>query len=319
MKQYLDLLQEVLNQGIKKSPARKGMPSTLELFGRSMVFNLEDGFPLLTTKKLSFKNIATELAWFVSGSTNIKFLIDRGCNIWNQDAFRFYWVLGGSLDYEEWLEKVKDEESMLDEIENLPEHLDNYGDCGDIYGYQWRNLPEIDQLRSLVSGLIERPNSRYHILSSWNPATFNEHITNQSLTQAALPACHVYAQFNVRDGYLDCNVIQRSCDLFLGVPYNIASYALLVHYLATLCSPHFDDGLKPGILTWFGNSVHIYENHIEQVKEQLSREPRDLPKLQLINSQSLSPSIRYNDILECFEISEYDPHPSIKAPLSVGL
>lgn len=279
MKQYLNLLKEVLENGIEKPAARKGMPKTWELFGRTMVFDLQEGFPILTTKKVSFKNIATELAWFLSGKTNIKFLIDNGCNIWNKDAYRFYESLGGMLDYDTWLEKVKNEESMLDEIPGVPEHLWKYGDCGDIYGYQWRNLSEMDQLRTLICGLKNRPNSRYHILSSWNPESFYEHMAGVRAYISALPACHVYAQFNVRDGYLDCNIIQRSCDMFLGVPYNVASYALLVHYLCMFTGSETAEPLKPGILTWFGNSVHIYENHIEQVREQLEREPGTLPKL----------------------------------------
>ena len=317
MQNYLNLLNEVLTTGEYKSAARPNMPGTLELFGRTLEFDLQEGFPLLTTKKVSFKNILTELAWFLRGDVNVKFLNDHGCTIWNQDAYRFYKEHGGTLEFDAWLDGVKN--SQPDDAFHGYHKL---GYCGRIYGYQWRCLRDNDQVSNLLTSLLERPKSRYHILSSWNPEDFVHNIRGEKEdTEAALPACHVYAQFSIRTvgsvRYLDCNVIQRSCDLFLGVPYNIASYALLTHWLADRIYIPTGNLLLPGKLIWFGNSVHIYDNHTEAVKKQLSRVPGDLPKLRRISSTL---AVGYsNDLMDNYELVDYYPTPAIPAPLSVGL
>lgn len=318
MKQYLDLLRKIKENGCKKEPARKGMPCTYELFGETMKFDLQSGFPLLTTKKMHIKGILAELLWFISGDTNIHYLVKNGCNIWNKDAYKYYVRLCNQtetqvLDYDQWLGKIKDcehKQNIEVPFMNLGSYAlitYRYGDCGSIYGYQWRYWEGwYDQMNELIGTIITNPNSRYQIVTAWNPATF----LSFSGTQACLPACHVYFQTSVRNGeYLDLNIVQRSCDTFLGVPYNIASYAFLTHILASVT------GYKPGILTWFGNSVHIYENHLDAVNEQLSRTPNTLPKLIIKNHRKRI----YDYTLEDFEIVDYNPQPAIKAPLSVGV
>ena len=264
MKQYLDLCQRVLNEGTEKHD-RTGT-GTISVFGHQMRFNLEDGFPLLTTKKLHLKSIIYELLWFLKGDTNVKYLQDHGVRIWN-----------------EW--------------------ADENGELGPVYGHQWRSWPDyqgghIDQITKLVEQIKKNPDSRRHIVSAWNVAEVNN---------MALPPCHTLFQFYVADGRLSLQLYQRSADIFLGVPFNIASYALLLQMMAQVT------GLKAGDFVHTFGDAHIYLNHIEQVKLQLTRDPRPLPKM-LIN-----PNVK--DLLdfkfEDFQLVDYDPHPHIAGVVAV--
>jgi len=264
MQQYLDLLNHVLQTGIRKSD-RTGT-GTISVFGYQMRFNLQEGFPLLTTKKLHFKSIAYELLWFLRGDTNIKFLTDHGITIWN-----------------EW--------------------ADEYGNLGPVYGYQWRSWPaangkHIDQISQVVDSLRNNPDSRRHIVSAWNVG---------EIDKMALPPCHILFQFYVAGGKLSCQLYQRSADIFLGVPFNIASYSLLTCMMAQVT------GLQPGEFIHTLGDAHLYLNHIEQAKLQLTRTPRKLPTLRLNPDVKDIFSFRYED----FIIEGYDPHPHIKADISV--
>ena len=264
MKQYLDLMQKVLNEGQKKSD-RTGT-GTLSIFGHQMEFDLSDGFPLVTTKKVHLKSIVHELIWFLQGSTNISYLKENGVSIWD-----------------EW--------------------ADEKGDLGPVYGAQWRSWPDgnngtIDQIQNLIQGIKTNPDSRRHIVSAWNPALVDE---------MALPPCHSLFQFYVANEELSCQLYQRSADIFLGVPFNIASYALFTMMIAQVTD------LEPGDFVHTFGDVHLYNNHIEQAKEQLSRDLRSLPTI-IIN-----PNIKnINDFkFEDFELVDYHPHPHIKASVSV--
>lgn len=264
MKQYLDLLQRVLDEGVRKSD-RTGT-GTISVFGHQMRFNLQDGFPCLTTKKLHLKSIIHELLWFLAGDTNIKYLNDNGVRIWD-----------------EW--------------------ADENGDLGHVYGYQWRSwkTPDgqtIDQIANLVKSLKENPDSRRHIVSAWNVA---------DIDNMALPPCHALFQFYVAEGKLSCQLYQRSADLFLGVPFNIASYALLTMMLAQVCGYQYGEFIHT-----FGDA-HIYLNHLEQVHTQLERTPRTLPKMKINPDVKDIFSFKYED----FELVDYNPYPHIKAEVSV--
>lgn len=264
MKQYLDLMKDILETGTSKTD-RTGT-GTLSVFGRQLRFNLAQGFPLLTTKKLHTRSIFIELLWFLKGDTNIKYLHDNGVTIWD-----------------EW--------------------ADENGDLGPVYGHQWRSWPApngqtIDQITNVLNQIKQKPDSRRHIVSAWNPA---------EVDKMALPPCHTMFQFYVADGKLSCQLYQRSADYFLGVPFNIASYALLTHMFAQQCD------LKPGDFVWTGGDVHLYTNHIDQAKLQLSREPFDLPQLTIRRKPSSIFEYEYGD----FEIVNYQTHPGIKAPIAV--
>lgn len=309
MKQYLDLLKDVLENGEWKEPARPGMPRTKEVFGRMMKFNLREGFPLMTTKKMHYKGIIAELLWFLSGSTNVYDLNRMGCKIWNDDAYKFY-VKKAKSSKMDIISKEKWEYWLSAEPNDLYKWL--YFDCGSIYGEQWRKFGTdfmtreggFDQISNLINSIKEKPNSRYHIVSAWNPVDFLAYSE-----EAALPACHMLFQCSVRNGmYIDISVIMRSNDLFLGAPYNIASYALLANLIASVT------GHMPGELTYYVNSAHIYENHIDQIKEQLEREPLELPGLYFEYKDSI-----FEYSVDDFKIENYKSHPSIKAPLSVGI
>jgi len=258
MKQYHNLLQHILDHGAKKGD-RTGT-GTLSIFGHQIRFDLNEGFPLVTTKKLHIKSIVHELLWFISGSTNIKYLQENGVRIWN-----------------EW--------------------ADENGELGPVYGKQWRNFSGVDQLNDVLESLQNNPNSRRHLLSAWNPV---------DVPQMALPPCHVMFQFYVADGKLSCQLYQRSADVFLGVPFNIASYALLTHLVARHC------GLEVGDFVHTFGDAHLYLNHLEQAKLQLSREIRPLPQLVLEGSTSLFET-KFEDIA----FVNYNPHPHIKAEVAV--
>ena len=264
MKQYLDLLDHVINTGIEKKD-RTGT-GTISVFGYQMRFNLEDGFPVLTTKKLHLKSIIHELLWFISGDTNIKYLTDNGVKIWN-----------------EW--------------------ADEDGNLGPVYGSQWRSWPaeggkRIDQLSNVISSIKKTPDSRRHIVSAWNVG---------ELDKMALPPCHILFQFYVAGGRLSCQLYQRSADIFIGVPFNIASYSLLTLMVAKVT------GLKPGDFIHTLGDAHIYLNHIEQVKLQLTREPYKMPKMIINPDVTDILSFRYED----FTLTDYISHPHIKGDISV--
>lgn len=264
MKQYHDLLRHVLHNGVKKED-RTGT-GTLSVFGYQLRFNLEEGFPLITTKKLHTKSIIHELLWFLNGDTNIRYLKENGVSIWD-----------------EW--------------------ADENGNLGPVYGKQWRSWPapdgrSIDQIAQLIDQIKKNPDSRRLLVSAWNVS---------EIPKMALPPCHIMFQFYVANGKLSCQLYQRSADLFLGVPFNIASYALLTHMVAQVC------GLKAGEFVHTFGDVHIYSNHLEQVELQLSRSPRPLPVL-VINPEIKDIfSFRFED----FSITNYDPFPAIKAPVAI--
>ncbi len=274
MKQYLDLLQHVLDHGVKKSD-RTGT-GTISVFGYQMRFDLQEGFPALTTKKLHLRSIIHELLWFLNGDTNIKYLNDNKVTIWD-----------------EW--------------------ADENGDLGPVYGAQWRNWNNegIDQISIVIDQIKNNPDSRRMIVAAWNPSvlpqsgkTFAENVAEG---RAALPPCHAWFQFYVANGKLSCQMYQRSADIFLGVPFNIASYALLTMMVAQVT------GLKPGEFIHTLGDAHIYLNHLDQVKLQLSREPRPLPKMEINPEVKDIFSFQYED----FKLTGYDPHPHIKGEISV--
>ena len=274
MKQYIDLVNTVLENGAEKGD-RTGT-GTKSIFGYQMRFNLSKGFPLVTTKKIHTKSVIHELLWFIKGETNIKYLSDNGVRIWN-----------------EWADKN--------------------GNLGPVYGYQWRNWnnENIDQLSDVINTLKTNPNSRRMLISAWNPSvlpdtskSFSENVANG---KAALPPCHSFFQFYVANNKLSCQLYQRSADIFLGVPFNIASYALLTEMLAQVC------GFKAGEFIHTLGDAHIYNNHVEQIRLQLSRTPKPLPKLKLNPKIQNLFDFKYEDV----EILNYEPHPAIKGIVSV--
>ncbi len=264
MRQYLDLMQDILDNGTQKTD-RTGTGTT-SVFGRQLRFDLSEGFPLLTTKKLHIRSIVYELLWFLNGDTNIKYLNDNGVSIWD-----------------EW--------------------ADENGELGPVYGHQWRSWPTpngqaIDQISLVLEQIKTKPDSRRHIVTAWNPS---------EVDKMALPPCHALFQFYVADGKLSCQLYQRSADYFLGVPFNIASYALLTYMVAQQCE------LGPGEFVWTGGDTHLYSNHIEQAKLQLSREPLAVPTLKIKRIPNTLFDYQYED----FEIQNYQAHPGIKAPIAV--
>ena len=274
MKQYLDLVKEVLENGNQKGD-RTGT-GTKSIFGYQMRFDLSKGFPMVTTKKLHLKSIIYELLWFINGDTNTKYLTENGVKIWN-----------------EW--------------------ANENGDLGPVYGYQWRNWngDEIDQIKELIETLKTNPNSRRMLVSAWNPSvlpdnkkSFSENVAEG---KAALPPCHAFFQFYVNDGKLSCQLYQRSADVFLGVPFNIASYALFTMMVAQVCGYEIGDFVHT-----FGDA-HIYNNHMDQVKLQLTREPKDLPKMHI------NPHVKniFDFKFEDFTLTDYDPHPHIKGAVAI--
>ena len=264
MKQYQDLLKKILKDGVKKKD-RTGT-GTISIFGHQMRYNLEDGYPLITTKKIHFKSVAYELLWFLKGSTNISFLKENNIKIWD-----------------EW--------------------ADENGELGPIYGSQWRSWPapnniHIDQISNVIQSIKDNPNSRRHIVSAWNVALIDK---------MALPPCHILFQFYVSDNKLSCQLYQRSADVFLGVPFNIASYSMLTMMIADITNLEYGEFIHT-----FGDA-HIYLDHINQVKTQLLRKPKNLPKLKIINTKSSIFDYRYEDFL----LENYQPYDHIKAKVSV--
>ena len=298
MKQYLDLLKRIKEEGLVKSD-RTGT-GTRSVFGHQMRFNLAEGFPLLTTKKVFLKGIIHELLWFLSGDTNIKYLVDNGVHIWDNDAFRYY----NELCVRHGVLPVAMDTFLEAASQRIPSPIEGYtfGDLNHVYGYQWRSWPKadgshIDQIKQVIETIKHNPDSRRMIVSAWNVAEVDD---------MALPPCHVLFQFYVADGRLSCQLYQRSADTFLGVPFNIASYALLTMMIAQEC------GLKPGEFIHTLGDTHLYLNHMEQVDEQLSREPRPLPTMHLNPEVKSVFDFRFED----FTLEGYDPHPAIKAPMS---
>jgi len=292
MRQYHELMDRVLREGIDKSD-RTGT-GTRSVFGHQMRFDLAEGFPMVTTKKLHLKSILHELIWFISGDTNIRYLCQNGVRIWDDWPFATY---SKSADYD-----GIDMKEFATRIAVDADFAAKWGDLGPVYGYQWRFWPgpngPVDQLRDVLEGIRRNPDGRRHIVSAWNPGYID---------QMALPPCHAFFQFYVVDGKLSCQLSQRSADIFLGVPLNIASYALLIHMMAQ------DLGLGVGDFVHTLGDAHIYSNHMEQVQLQLSREPRALPTLKLNPSVKSLFDFRYEDV----ELVGYDSHPHIPAPVAV--
>lgn len=296
MKQYIDLLDKICREGVVRGD-RTGT-GTKGIFGYQMRFDLSEGFPLVTTKKLFLKGVIYELLWFLRGDTNIKYLVDNGVHIWDSDAFRYY----NELCIKHGVLPV-DMDTFLSAV-GIESPIDGYrfGDLNNVYGYQWRSWPTgdggaIDQIKKVIDTIKTNPNSRRMIVSAWNVA---------DVDSMALPPCHTMFQFFVAEGRLSCQLYQRSGDTFLGVPFNIASYALLTMMIAKEC------GLEVGEFIHTLGDAHLYLNHQEQAKEQLSREPRSLPKLHLNPAVESIFDYKYED----FTLEGYEPHPAIKAPLS---
>ena len=312
---YLNLLKHILDNGVKKED-RTGT-GTISVFGYQMRFDLNKGFPLLTTKRVPFKLlVASELLWFIKGDTNIRYLLQNNNHIWDEWAFD-KWIKSDEYDGPDMtnfgLRAASDEEfaKTLDEQMKVftekvltdDEFAAKFGDLGPVYGKQWRSWPSekgetVDQLKKVIDMIKTNPDSRRLIVSAWNPAEVDD---------MALPPCHTLFQFYVTDGKLSCQLYQRSADVFLGVPFNIASYALLTHLIAHEC------GLEVGDFVHSFGDAHIYLNHLDQVNEQLSREPRELPKL-VINPEKKS---IFDIELSDLTMEGYNPHPTIKAPVAV--
>ena len=294
MKQYLDFLKHILENGAPKDDRTN--TGTFSTFGYQMRFDLSEGFPLLTTKRVHLKSIIHELLWFIKGDTNIKYLVDNDVRIWNEWPYEKF---KNSPEYnnetlEEFVLKIRCDQSFADK----------YGDLGPVYGHQWRHFDGPndvfrDQLGWVINEIKTNPNSRRLIVSSWNPTLID---------QMALPPCHTLFQFYVRDNKLSCQLYQRSADAFLGVPFNIASYALLTMMVAQIC------GLEPGDFVHTIGDAHIYSNHIEQVNKQLSRVPRSLPKMIIHNKEAKNiVDFKFED----FELVDYNPYKGIKAEVAV--
>lgn len=288
MKQYLDLCRHILNNGHKKED-RTGT-GTISVFGYQMHFDLSEGFPLLTTKKVYLKAIIHELLWFISGSTNIKYLVDNDVRIWNEWPYEIY---KKSSEF-----KGESQDEFVKKIKNDNEFAKKWGNLGPVYGKQWRDFNGVDQLKNLIEEIKQNPTSRRLIISAWNPAEVKD---------MALPPCHAFMQFYVSDNKLSCQLYQRSADVFLGVPFNIASYALFTMMIAQVC------GLECGEFVHTLGDAHIYLNHIEQINLQLTRTPRKLPKMVINKDVKSIFDFKYED----FKLEEYDPYPAIKGVVAV--
>jgi len=311
---YLDLCQHILENGNKRDDRTN--TGTYSIFGHQMRFDLQEGFPLLTTKRIPFKLIVSELLWFMKGDTNIRYLLQHNNNIWNEWAFE-KWVkseeytgpdmtnFGIRCQKDPEFNELFQEQMALFKEKILTDETfaEKYGHLGAVYGKQWRNWKTsqnetIDQLKDLIEGIKHNPNSRRHIVSAWNP---------EDIPNMALPPCHTLFQFYVADGKISCQLYQRSGDVFLGVPFNIASYALLTHLIAKECN------LEVGEFVHTLGDAHIYSNHVEQVRTQLEREPKSFPTLKLNQEKQSIFDYEVDDI----EVVDYNPYPTIKAPIAV--
>ena len=301
MKQYLDLMKHIRDEGVKKED-RTGT-GTISVFGYQMRFDLEDSFPLLTTKKINLDSIIHELLWFISGDTNISYLVKNGVNIWNDWPYQSYLKqTHQEKDYpmhsKEWKDEMK---KFIEQIKSDDGFAKIYGDLGPVYGKQWRNFEGVDQLNQVVEDIKSSPDSRRLIVSAWNPKDI------PVMVKSGLPPCHTLFQFYVSEGRLSCQLYQRSADVFLGVPYNIASYAILTIMIAQAT------GLKPGEFIHTLGDAHLYSNHLEQVEEQLARVPFPCPKLSINKDKDTI----FNFSISDFELIDYQTHPHIPAPIAV--
>ncbi|MEM6769490.1 MAG: thymidylate synthase [Bacteroidota bacterium] len=301
MHTYHKLLQHILEHGTVKGD-RTGT-GTRSVFGYQMRFDLQAGFPLMTTKKIHWKSVVHELIWFIRGDTNLRYLVQNGVRIWNEWPFRHYLESNGLTEQfpqhtTAWKEEMK---RFVERIKTDDAFAKKWGDLGPVYGYQWRNYRGIDQLKGVIEAIKRNPDSRRHIVTAWNPEDIPE------MVKAGLPPCHTLFQFYVADGRLSCQLYQRSADTFLGVPFNIASYALLTHLVAREC------GLEVGEFVHTLGDAHLYSNHLEQAKEQLSRTPRPLPRLSIATQAPSIFDISFEDI----ELLNYEPMPGIKAPIAI--
>jgi thymidylate synthase len=305
MRQYLDLLEDIKANGVRKHN-RTGTDQ-IGVFGRQLRFDLSEGFPAMTTKKLFMRGIVHELIWFLKGSTNIKYLVDNDVHIWDEWPYRHYLTEHGkpvpNSSSAEWKQGIQ---KFTEKIKSDDGFAKQWGELGPVYGYQWRHWQapdgqEIDQIAAAIETIKSNPESRRIIVSAWNVADIDE------MTKAGLPPCHLLFQFYVADGKLSCQMYQRSADTFLGVPFNIASYSLLTMMMAQVA------GLKPGDFVHTFGDTHLYVNHLEQVDEQLSRKPRKLPKMKINPAVKSIDDFKFED----FELVDYDPYPAIKAPIAV--
>jgi thymidylate synthase len=305
---YLDLVDKILQEGVQKGD-RTGT-GTLSIFGHQMRFDLSLGFPLLTTKKVAIRAIIHELIWFLRGDTNIKYLVDNNVGIWNEWPYKAYLLSQGKevppTGSEAWNTGIKE---FVEKIKSDAGFAKQYGELGPVYGKQWRCWTDaetglcIDQLQNVVDKIKKSPNDRRLIVSAWNVSDIEE------MAKAGLPPCHCFFQFYVANGKLSCQLYQRSCDTFLGVPFNIASYALLTMIIAQVTD------LQPGEFIWTGGDVHIYSNHVEQAKIQLSRRDKKFPMPTLtINSSKKNVA---DFVIDDFELVNYEAHDAIKAPIAV--
>jgi thymidylate synthase len=288
MRKYLDMCLDILTNGTKKSDRTN--TGTISMFGYQVKYDLSEGFPLLTTKKVHLKSIIYELLWFISGDTNIRYLVLNGVNIWNEWPYDNY---KKSPDYQN--ETLKE---FVEKIKNDEEFANKYGNLGPVYGSQWRNFNGIDQISELINGLKNNPDSRRHIISAWNPAEIKDMM---------LPPCHAFMQFYVNDNKLSLQLYQRSADIFLGVPFNIASYSLFLMMVAQVTN------LEVGEFIHTMGDAHIYLNHVDQINLQLTRTPKKLPKM-VINKDIVNiTDFKYED----FTLEDYDPYPLIKGVVAV--
>lgn len=301
MKQYHTLLQHILDNGIDTQD-RTGV-GTLSCFGYQMRFDLQEGFPLVTTKKVHVKSVVHELLWFVAGDTNIRYLVENGVGIWNDWPYqRWLNETNRAKDLPKYSDAWKAEMKVfIEKIKTDENFAKQWGELGPVYGKQWRDFNGYDQLKWLVNEIKNNPNSRRLIVSAWNAAEIEE------MAKAGLPPCHTLFQFYVRNGKLSCQLYQRSADTFLGVPFNIASYALLTMMIASVCN------LEPGEFVHTFGDVHLYKNHLDQVREQLSREPKPLPKMKINPNVKSLFDFRFED----FELIDYNPWPAIKGEVAV--
>jgi thymidylate synthase len=319
MRQYLNVLQDILDNGVEKESGRNFMPNTIGISNAIIKMDLREGFPLLTTKKMYLRGVIGELLWFLRGDTNVKYLVDNNINIWTEHAYDWYEkkckeqnIIVPYMFYRYWFEKVQGIDNGLpvkgfnyDKVK--PKNYE-WGDLGRIYGYQWRHQNGVDQVKNLIEGLKKNPYSRYHLINAWNAADVKD---------MALPPCHLLYQFVCEPKkhdtfYLDLNMYQRSCDTFLGVPFNIASMSLLLMIVAKTCN------MTPRIATWIGGDTHIYVDHVDVVKEQLTREPLELPRMEIRKSLTCLEDIEALQI-EDFDIVGYKSHPKLRGELFTGM